>query len=143
VKWGGLGLCLLVVATWTVSFWTRSRTVSGHGWIFANKKAVGFNTGMVFIATLDNSPGAGRLGLAFPGPMRWWGRWPKAGPVHIEIPLWMPALLAGVPGSIAWGLDRRANRRARRHECQRCGYDRTGISPGALCPECGSAREAA
>lgn len=29
--------------------------------------------------------------------------------------------------------------RCRRMRCIACGYDRTGLAPGAVCPECGSA----
>lgn len=59
------------------------------------------------------------------------------------LPIWRGVILNSVFfGACWWGLfasiggARRALRR-RRGRCVRCGYDRTGLPQGAVCPECG------
>jgi hypothetical protein len=58
-----------------------------------------------------------------PGPRRA-GNW--------VIPLWILFLIAALPPSLLWLLDRRIPP----HCCQHCGYDLTGNTSG-VCPECG------
>jgi len=57
----------------------------------------------------------------------------------VAIPLWhlyLPAIAA-----MAW-LERRHARRSRDpHACAACGYNLAGLSPEAVCPECGQRRE--
>lgn len=59
----------------------------------------------------------------------------------IELPLWAPALGAGIPA--LWMLRRRRlAARTRAGLCPNCGYDRRGLpSATAPCPECGAAPE--
>jgi hypothetical protein len=40
---------------------------------------------------------------------------------------------------LGWRLDILAGRRAQLNLCPKCNYDRAGLAPGAVCPECGSA----
>jgi len=40
-------------------------------------------------------------------------------------------------------LDMLARRRARIGCCPKCNYDRAGLAPGSVCPECGAAMVAA
>ena len=56
---------------------------------------------------------------------------------QIVLPLWLPALAALVPGSLAL---RRfvARKRRRSGSCPACSYDLTGNVSG-VCPECGTA----
>jgi hypothetical protein len=64
----------------------------------------------------------------YPGPNAW----------ALRIPIWPFVLLAAAATARAWQLDIRAKRAARRGRCQKCGYDRAGIAPAAVCPECGA-----
>ncbi|QQS08793.1 MAG: hypothetical protein IPK69_12545 [Phycisphaerales bacterium] len=54
----------------------------------------------------------------------------------IAVPLWMIAVVAGIP---AYFLSRGVFRRRRGpDECVTCGYSRVGLPSGAACPECGA-----
>ncbi|MBX9735578.1 MAG: hypothetical protein K2X32_01515 [Phycisphaerales bacterium] len=68
---------------------------------------------------------------------RWWmnGGWRSANK-WIAMPMWLViAAIAGL-GGFAWRAERRARRAHMRGACPSCGYDRTGLKPGAPCPEC-------
>ncbi len=104
--------------------------------------------------------GDGSLDVGHAEPSRWGGQGPG---VHIEdggmqyewwvttetvffpdvwivtIPLWMFAVLAGVPGAVLFTLGCRARRRAKAGACAKCGYDLRASASGAPCPECGAA----
>ncbi len=57
----------------------------------------------------------------------------------LHVPCWLPLTIGLMP--IVWHV-LPANRRARRRAaglCERCGYDRAGVSPSTQCPECGAA----
>ena len=53
--------------------------------------------------------------------------------LSLAIPLWIPALLAGIPTFVLW----RRHRRIPPGHCQACRYDLTGNTSG-VCPECGT-----
>ena len=73
-------------------------------------------------------------------PFTWWFLWrPHRGSLVAAVPLWAPLALALVPTALAWRLDGLARCRVRLGHCPHCGYDRAGLAPGAVCPECGSA----
>jgi hypothetical protein len=55
------------------------------------------------------------------------------------LPLWIPFCISAVPTAILFYLDRPSARRRRAGGCARCGYDRAGLAPQAVCPECGAA----
>ena len=136
MKWGGAAVTVLLVAVWIGSGWFNL------GW---DSKA----GSMVYICM-------GRLGIAsFSGPdppgmthgwqayfsafeLQWWFEcdgndawW------SLQTPLWMPTCAALILTTAAWRLDTLARRRARVGFCPKCGYDRTGLAAGAVCPECG------
>jgi hypothetical protein len=73
-----------------------------------------------------------RFGLYLPGANL------VSRPAYVGIPAW--TLL--VPGLACLGVSFWP-RRARRGCCAKCAYDRTGLRPDAVCPECGSAPDAA
>jgi hypothetical protein len=54
------------------------------------------------------------------------------------IPLWWLIVPPLFMTAAAWRLDLLAGRRARLNLCPTCHYDRTGLAPGAACPECGA-----
>ncbi len=59
---------------------------------------------------------------------------------NFVIPFWYLVAASLTGTASAWSLDVFANRRARfkPHRCPKCNYDRTGLAPGVVCPECGS-----
>ena len=53
------------------------------------------------------------------------------------VPTWMIALLAATLSGMSWRAWWR-DRHRRRGLCAKCGYDRSGLRDGAMCPECGT-----
>lgn len=68
--------------------------------------------------------------LEFASPIRHWFS-------VVRLPLWLPAAVVTAATAWFWWRDRRF---ARPGLCPTCGYDRTGLAPDAVCPECGSGR---
>ena len=56
----------------------------------------------------------------------------------ILVPIWTIGVAAAIPTAWLWWSDRRARGSG---FCQACGYDLGGLRAGAVCPECGAARE--
>ncbi len=55
------------------------------------------------------------------------------------LPLWIPAVLAAIPGCVWAALVFRGRYRVRTGRCHACGHDRAGLPVAAVCPECGQA----
>jgi hypothetical protein len=55
----------------------------------------------------------------------------------IVVPLWIPFAVAAVPTGLLWRAELRRRSRALSTLCLSCGYDRQGLAPDAMCPECG------
>lgn len=60
---------------------------------------------------------------------------------QLRIPFWIPFLLTLAPYLLLARADRLAAKRAKAHACPACGYDRAGLAPAAVCPECGKGAE--
>src|ERR1041384_1903927 len=60
-----------------------------------------------------------------------------SGPVvrKLGVSVVYPVLLITIPAAFLWYKDRR---RFGPHACQKCGYDRRGLTANAACPECGT-----
>jgi len=59
----------------------------------------------------------------------------------VALPAWMLlALVAPLPAFV-WRRDALARRRSEKDLCPHCQYDRTGLAPSAVCPECGTHAE--
>jgi len=136
VKWGGAVITALLVTVWLGSgHWNVIWT--GDGW------SVGLARGRLI---------AGRFHLApLQAPLR--GLEIQALPYSIKlwfltrsdrimtysgIPLWLFASATLATSVIAWRMDAAARENIGRSPCAKCGYDRTGLAAGAVCPECGS-----
>jgi 4-amino-4-deoxy-L-arabinose transferase-like glycosyltransferase len=63
----------------------------------------------------------------FSQPQFWW---------TVNVPLWIP--IAGCIGAAALARRKESAEFKQTDRCARCGYERTGLSPGAACPECGT-----
>ena len=61
-------------------------------------------------------------------------------PFRVWLPLWIPLGAFGAVAGFAWY--RHLSQRKPGH-CPHCRYDRTGLAPGAVCPECGASHLAA
>ena len=74
---------------------------------------------------------------------RWW-LWfpnydPHRGASFVFIPLWMPLLLVGALGFVAWNREAAGRIAERQGKCPGCRYDVSGLRLNAACPECGKA----
>ena len=92
-----------------------------------------------------STPAVGRWyadGSAF--AFQWRPDWNLSGPAwYVIVPLWIPAAVTLATTAAAWRVDGIARRRAGGDGCKKCHYDRTGLAPGAVCPECGQVNAAA
>ena len=154
LKWAGLAICVLILVAWGISIrwlitygyhvgrvqlgrglvsvsqdnsyvrrgfpgfpgWTFHRLSSGTG----NQRSLLYLFGMQLPRThvLISTGGNPAVDVTRP----------------IQLPLWLPFLLAAVPTWFLFYRDRR--RRIPPGHCQRCGYNLTGNTSG-ICPECG------
>ena len=145
-------VCALLVALWVASGWYHIRVAARYAWqanIVGGRGELWRGPGAVPGLF---GPEAMRRGNTFsilhaPFAVDWGferrlpvhaGSPPRSGTVWI-VPLWAPFLLAAGATVLAWRLDTLARRRARAGFCPKCGYNRTGLAPGAVCPECGAA----
>ena len=140
IKWGGVVVTVLLVAVW---IWSGCRGVvrsspSGYRLAFARGQ-VG-----VLIPTKESDRrdihwywlGSPESGFH----VYWWLSYPTWGSIPgVAIPVWMIAAPSMLITSLAFRIDSLARRAERRGKCFKCGYDRTGLSQSAICPECGTA----
>ncbi len=150
IKWGGAAVTVLLVVVWigswrwSISYW-RYRT-------HFNTELFALNNGRirtyVELGKLDqediNAPTEWCTPASRPpSHQRWfylnrcsYGR--DLTVYFIDAPIWGAAALALLATIIAAHLDARARRRARLDLCSTCTYDRTGLAPDVVCPECGT-----
>jgi len=143
VKWRGAGLTVFLVVVWIGSGFKQTHWSVGSDGHLALAKGGLFIAGPLF----EGSRGSGRyLWFEHNGyELRWWFEWwhadlPSYGNEtdwYFTIPLWLPALLSLSATAAAWRADCKSLRRARAGLCAGCGYDRSGLAFGAVCPECG------
>ncbi|HMN40148.1 MAG TPA: hypothetical protein PKE29_04835 [Phycisphaerales bacterium] len=136
IKWGGAAVTVLLVVVWAGSRWWNA----GYE---ADRWVVGAVGGRLHLSTY--APGStailgGWYVLRQARRFEGW-QWGFSHDVfgYLEswaVPMWPLPLLSGASALLAWRLDTLA-RRARLGRCPKCNYDRTGLSPAAVCPECG------
>jgi len=73
---------------------------------------------------------------------RWLPQWDVIGTgesliQRVAVPLHIMSAILALPAAWLFYRDRRSVRWARTGNCPRCGYDLSGLPPGAACPECG------
>lgn len=143
IKWAGAAATVVLVVVWIGSGWR----VGGARYESLSLRVM--SGGIV----LEKMSGVGRLRYLFTDIQRFTWHWSPAwyrsvgpnprspgGPQidwQLSVPTWGPVLGVLTLTMIAWRLDALARRRARLALCANCHYDRTGLAPGAVCPECG------
>ena len=141
IKWGGGVVTVLLVVAWGGSVWGRVIWY-GSAW------AAGLCVGCVGARGDASDWGKRPTGLvversAAIDDVLWWPELDvHSKPASVLIPLWMLVLASLTMTMIAWVLDARVRRRSRAGCCITCGYDRAGLAPDAVCPECGAERVA-
>ena len=143
-KWAGLGVCVVILCLWAVSYWFTVYFV-GDG--FAGQGWQKLTCGRIVVQLPIESGGAFRIRAtsdvpAIIGPRTWWYKigldWPSTWVVPTMgrgwlIPLWLPFCGIAIPTAILW----RRDRRPRKGHCSHCGYNLTGAEH-EKCPECGA-----
>ncbi len=138
IKWGGAVVTVLLVVVWIGSGWW------GVWWWSKGGDCAAIAMGTLIVGTQDYPVPASDAGLSIEGSslknFGWWIRFADdSGPTvwQLFVPLWLPMLSSLLITALAWRLDLLAWRRERMGKCPKCHYDRTGLAPGAVCPECG------
>jgi len=136
-KWGSTVLMALLIVSWIGSAWLH------FSWRWQDESGFAISQGRVDTWGPANSTdwpqspgpylaqsGKARQGLRFD----WKARWSSG----FSVPLWFPVLLGAGMTCLAWRLDSLARRRERAGLCPKCYYDRKGLPPDTVCPECGA-----
>lgn len=136
-KWGGLAATVPLAAVWIGSVrWSGVYVIQSGALIGTDGSALCWRgalpTGVHVPPGFSWGREAGRLNwLLFVDV--------SMGLRYYYIPLWIPFALACIPTVIMWRNDRRLSGCTRPDLCDACGYDRRGLAPDAVCPECGVA----
>ncbi len=137
IKWGGAVVTVLMGVVWIGSTWWRVDRYSQGSFESIEHGSIMIVRGVDLSALADPGWRMGRASKR--SPWAWWFHYdsspspPRGG----LIPMWFPTSMALAVTATAWRLDTRARRRALLNLCAKCGYDRTGLAAGAVCPECG------
>jgi hypothetical protein len=138
VKWGGAVVSVVLLVVWVGSGWWYAKW-GGSDW------SVVLTPGSISLTDYGKLVPPEFHGWAcgahhFQFPWQWSFQTERGGGYHgYFVPLWALAFACILPAAIAWRLDILARRRARIGFCPKCGYNRTGLAPQAVCPECGAA----
>ncbi len=138
VKWGGAAASLLLLALWIGSGWWCIK------WWTPSSGTWNLEAGRIVIRNIDwnsqtpKSPGLQLFHVPF--ELDWSMQYdPTAWGSPLTTPIWPFAGISLLVTAFAWRLDSLARRRAANNLCSTCRYDRTGLPPHSLCPECGTA----
>lgn len=129
-----LGMSAVCGVLWLLTWIAAFEVFLGH-WVVAvdlGKTAIG-----VYTRTFDPDIHARFLSqVVRPDWFTWWPRLIKSQwGTAIFVPLWIPAILFGLPGAYGWLRYRRVHKVGTL--CKTCGYDLRGL-PHNRCPECGT-----
>lgn len=149
VKWVA-ALCFAVLGAALVASWYLDAF-----WVFKGGMAVSIDGGYLSLqqGEPDNFADIGAYPMGWPVGghgfhkppfMRGVAWWPVLGfrsgtRWEVSVAIWPLLCTAAGVASLLWRADRREARDRRRRAglCPACGYDRSGLVPGAPCPECG------
>ncbi len=135
MKWGGTAVAVLLLVAWGVSevWWLHYETRLGYVHLYRGEAGlVRHGPG-----TFPGVPGWS-VGPQVQTPRRWWPafRGPGAPWFQVSVPLWLPLSAATLVAAFGWRRARRAGLDDGEPRCGNCRYNRTGLAPGANCPEC-------
>ena len=137
IKYGGAALTVLLVVAWFIS----AKWAMGYG----SPQMLVLLSREGFVASVYNDPFLPDVGWFVWSAQeaetwRWWFEYlPMRTGKQLSVPIWTVTLLALIITALAFRLDTLARRRERMNLCKHCGYDRTGLAAGTVCPECGGA----
>lgn len=136
IKWCGLAASVLLLAAWIGSVWYYA------WWIGRWGVAVNLMGGRISLVDIRTAPGI-RTGWTLepipqPGMFLWFDSTSPGSLPFVTAPLWALAAPTLLATAAAWRRDTVARRRDRIGCCANCAYDRRGLAPDAVCPECGS-----
>lgn len=128
----------VLILLWVLSGWWFVEARVLHWVVSAGLGGVAFHR--VYPNPTDSLPGwhAQRIArVEFPG--NWTPALLEVGPGNVWLHFGVLTLpFAGMAG-VAGYMEVHARRRVRMGLCSECSYNRAGLSPTALCPECGAA----
>jgi hypothetical protein len=141
IKWGGVAVVLLLLATWNVSKFSGKSVYYRHGGF-----VVFFTLGTIDLHWADISKGGYvnpelqqglHLFMAWRGSVH--GPFWHSDPVlwQCTVPPELPLAVSFLAVAAAWLAEWRTRRRVVQGRCPACNYDRAGIAADAKCPECG------
>jgi hypothetical protein len=152
IKWGGAVVTALLVVVWIGSGWWRIECWDG------NATGVEISAGQLVIEREPPGPdpfgrsaglvvsrqrvlysfawGFSRADARIRGG---WGFPLVAEGTIYRVSIWPLVVTTLLITTAAWSIDAASRRRERMKLCHSCRYDRAGLAPGTVCPECGSA----
>ena len=152
MKWGGAVVSVLLLVVWVGSGWrdcTWTLREDGERATYATLGHGRFAFETIDICRFMGAsigPGPGLWGTCTgllrgePSGSKWFFRWRSDSvAAYFGAPLWILVAASAAGTGLAWRVDTLARRRARVGNCPKCNYDRTGLAPGGVCPECGQA----
>ena len=137
MKWGGAVASTILLIAWVGSIFVNV------GWTSLGGDGIGYGTGGVSLWQGHIPVPSAQAGWYMPPndpQLSFWfvyEAWGNNG-WALFVPLWIPLGFAVVFTADAWYMAARTRRGDFRHLCTKCGYDRTGLAPSAVCPECGT-----
>ena len=136
VKWGGAAVTVLLVVVWIGSGWRSAAFRLPGGW------SVAVWAGRLRVLQVTNNPRPAALLFILSPVEHFQLRWEffcssLSNGWALIVPIWMIVPVTSVSTITSWRLDTLARRRARLNLCPKCNYDRAGLVPNAVCPECG------
>ena len=148
LKWTGTSLCALIFAAVLVSIWSPLAVIHQNA---TTVRYAGLRTEVIVIGwggrhALGGDVSRGWSVRTLAGlPKGDWSWLPYSGTrnaiegtyLWVAVPLCMPLALFVLPTAWLFHRDRRHVSWAAAGRCVRCGYDLSGLPPGAACPECG------
>jgi len=125
----------VMILTWVGSTWFQA------GWAGSRGSMVWLEGGRIYIIrqNVTNYP-AEHVGWAYGShdtPFRWWYEDRLAWPFGIAMPIWPLTIVLGVGTWVGRWVRHRARVRTALIACVHCGYERKGLLPDSVCPECG------
>lgn len=132
MKWGSTALTVLILAVWVAS----ARWGIGYVAKSINFEVIGGSVDVIVWGQSDRGYVKGLHTWRTPRFEWWYWEWltlPPSKLWEVVFPIWIFAIPPFLTASVAWRLDRRKPPGT----CTNCGYDRTGLTADAVCPECG------